>query len=143
MEKLTFIFVILVLIPLLFVACEEYYKPAMDVVPTILVVESHLTNDSLQSFVRLSMTRNFYSTSQAEWVTGATVKLIEGGGLVLDGVEYTTGFFTFTENPVPGKKYLLRIACKGDTFESDSVIMPPLPTIDSIYTKHVIMKGYR
>ena len=143
MEKLTYIFVILVLIPLLFVACEEYYKPAMEVVPAIFVVESHLTNDLSQSFVKLSMTRNFYSTDQAKWVTGARVKLIEDEGRIMDAIEYTTGYFTFPETPVPGKKYHLQISFNGDSFESESAIMPPLPTIDSIYAQDVIKRGTR
>src|SRR5665648_1214529 len=54
----------LALIAVLFVSCEEYYNPDMDVVSGLLVVESHLTNDTKQNFVKLSMTRDFYSTNE-------------------------------------------------------------------------------
>lgn len=126
-----------------FTSCEEYYKPALDIAPGILVVESHVTNDSVQSFVKLSMTQGFYSQVPAVKITGAKVKLIEVGGQSMDGFEYTTGYFTFPETPVSGKKYLIRITYKYDIFESDAIVMPPAPTIDSLYTKNEIEENYR
>ena len=68
------------LFAVLFASCEEYYTPDLEVVPGMLVVESHLTNDPRQNFVRLSMTQDFYSTVQEEIIIGAKVDLIELGG---------------------------------------------------------------
>src|SRR5665648_45253 len=133
----------LALIAVLFVSCEEYYNPDMDVVSGLLVVESHLTNDTKQNFVKLSMTRDFYSTNEKEKVTGANVELVEVGGQSTNGVESSTGNFTFPGTPVPGKKYLLRITYQQNVFESEAVVMPPVPSIDTLYTKHHIEKTYR
>lgn len=133
----------LALIVLLFVSCEDYYKPDLEVIPELLVVESHLTNDPGQNFVKLGMTRNFYSTEPVEKIIGARVDLIEVGGQTILAAESGTGYFTFAKTPVPGKKYILRIVYKKNTYESEAVIMPPLPTIDSLYTTHKIEKSFR
>jgi len=133
----------LALIVLLFVSCEDYYKPDLEIVPGLLVVESHLTNDPNQNFVRLSMTRNFYSTDAVEKIIGAKVDLIEVGGQTSRAIENSIGYFTFTKTPIPGKKYILRISYQKDTYESEAVIMPPLPTIDTLYTTHQIEKSFR
>lgn len=127
----------------LLVSCEEYYKPDLESAPGMLVVESHLTNNPDQNFVKLSKTLDFYSTSQAEKISGAKVELIEIGGQTSKATEMSTGYFTFPTTPVSGKKYLLRITYQKDIFESEPVIMPPLPTIDTLYTRHTIVKSYR
>lgn len=127
----------------LLVSCEEYYKPDLEVVPGLLVVESHLTNDPNQNYVKLSKALNFYSTNQEEKIVGAKVELIEIGGQTSKAIEMSTGYFTFPKTPVSGKKYMLRITYQKDVYESDPVIMPPLPSIDSLYTNHKIMKSYR
>ena len=124
-------------------SCEEYYKPAMDVVPSILIVDAHLSNDSQNSFVKLTMTNDFYNTAQAKLVTGANVKLIEEGNHLIEGYEQTTGFFIFADTLVPGKKYRIRITYKTDIYESYPVLMPPLPRIDSLYTKDKPVNGYQ
>jgi hypothetical protein len=133
----------LVLFVFILTSCEEYYQPAMDVVPAILVVDAHLSNDSRQSYVRLLMTSDFYNRAPSDSISGANVKLIEGGNYTIEGYEKHKGYFTFAEPPISGKRYHIRITYKEDIYESNSVTMPPLPTIDSIYTKDVIMKAYR
>ena len=132
----------LALVAVLFVSCEEYYNPKLDIVPGLLVVESHLTNDAKQNSVRLSMTNDFYNINPEEKIAGAKVELIEIGGSTLNGIDDGSGYFTFPRTPVPGKTYMLRINYKEDTFESDAVIMPPLPFIDTLYTKNYIDKYY-
>ena len=131
------------LIVSLFVSCEEYYKPDMNPVPNMLVVESQLTNDQNRNFVRLSMTRNFYNTDPLEWITGARVEFIEVGGKTTRAVERNPGYYAFPVTPVTGKKYILRISYQRDVFESEVVVMPPMPSIDSLYTKHKIETSYR
>lgn len=129
---------------MLFASCEEYYKPVIDVVPGSLVVESRMTNDTTQNFVRLSISRDFYSTAPVEWVTGAHIELIESGGGIMQALERSPGYYTFKEVPVEGKKYSLRISTpNNDVYASDFAEMPPVPTIDSLYTKDHIEKRYR
>lgn len=136
-------YIYLALFLALFVSCEEYYKPDLDVVPSILVVESHLTNDPEQNFVKLSMTSDFYNTAENKKVIDATVYLVQVGGPTLKGTDGGTGYFTFSETPTPGKKYYLRISNQEDIYESETILMPPLPKIDTLYTRHKIEKSYR
>lgn len=143
MRKLTFIFFLQVSILSLFVSCEDYYKPELEVVPGLLVVESHVTNDPSQNFVRLFKTDDFYNINTTEKVIGAKVDLIEIGGQITRAVENSTGYFTFQKTLIPGKKYVLRVSYQKDTYESDQVTMPPIPQIDSLYTIHQVQQSYR
>lgn len=127
----------------LLVSCEEYYKPDLEDVDPMLVVESHVTNDPGKNFVKLTKTQSFYSTDRAEGIEGAKVKLISSDGSGLTGIESSTGYFTFSSTPISGKSYYLRITWENDVYESEKVVMPPLPTIDSLYTKHIISKSYQ
>jgi len=143
MKKLIYILSGLVLVLLFFVACEEYYTPKLDVVPSMLVVESHLTNDPKQNFVKLSKSQNFNSKDLAEGINGATVELIESKGSSLTGIESSTGYFTFSNTPIPGETYYLRITWENDIYESEKAVMPPLHTIDTLYTNHNVKRSYR
>lgn len=136
-------YIYLALFLALFVSCEEYYKPDLEVVPATLVIESQLTNNSEQNFVKLSMTQDFYNTTEAQKVTGAKVELVQVGGPVLKGIDNGTGYFTFASTPIPGKSYFLRVTNLKDVYQSETVLMPPIPKIDSLYTLHNIEKGYR
>jgi hypothetical protein len=133
----------LALFGLLFVSCEEYYTPKLDVAPGMLVVESLITNDLKQNFVKLTMTNDFYNTAQEEKITGAKVELVHIFGEIIQAIETTSGYFTFPKAPVPGEKYQLRISWQNDIFESDYMVMPLLPTIDSLYTNNKIVYSYR
>ncbi len=141
MKKLTYISSVLVL--LFFVSCEEYYNPDMDVVSPILVVESRVTNDPSHNYVELTKSLDYYSTDQAEKIEGAKVELIDGKDSILTGIESSTGYFTFSNTPITGETYYLRIIWGNDIYESEKVVMPPLPTIDTLYTKHTISKSYQ
>lgn len=125
------------------VSCEEYYTPALEEVTRAMVVESHITNDPKQNFVRISRTRNFYSTSAVEWITGALVELVEDNFKVVKAREDAPGYYVFPSTPVSGKKYRLRISHLKDVYESDYLVMPPLPVIDSLYTRHEVEKEYK
>ncbi len=133
----------LILMMVLLVSCEEYYTPDLDETTGLLVVESHLTNDVNQNVVKLSLTKNFYSKEAAGTIAGARVDLVEVGGKTTSGVETNPGSFTLAKIPVVGKSYILRINYNGDLYESDAVIMPPIPSIDTLYTGHKFEKKYR
>lgn len=140
----------LALIVSLFVSCEEIYKPELEIVPGNLVVESHVTNDPSQNFVKLSKTNDFYNTEAQEKVTGARVDLVQVTGTNLRPIETpfkstenSPGFYAFQNLPVPGNKYKLRIMVGKDIFESNLEQMPPLPVIDSLYTGYKVERSYR
>ncbi|MDP2337615.1 MAG: DUF4249 domain-containing protein [Bacteroidota bacterium] len=127
----------------LFVSCEEYYYPNLEPVSGMLVVESHITNDPNQNYLILSVTSGFYSSSPDKIASGATVNLIEVGGQTTKATESNPGYFTFPKTPVAGKRYQLRVFYLKDTYESEFVVMPPLPSIDSLYTKDKVEKSFR
>ena len=135
-------YIYLALFLALFVSCEEYYKPVLDTVPGILVVESKLTNDPAKNFVKLTMTQDFYGTTQTQKVSGARVELVQVDGYTLKGVDDGTGYFTFSSVPISGKTYYLKITIFRDIYQSDPVLMPPIPKIDSLYTIQNIEKSY-
>jgi hypothetical protein len=143
MKSIASIAIILTLSSLIFLSCEEYYRPALDEVTKVLVVESHITNDPLQNFVQLSKTRNFYSTDAIDWVGGATVELVESNFQIIKAREDSPGYYPFPSVPVPGKKYRLRITIQKDVYESDYLVMPAVPTLDSLYTEDHVDKIYK
>ncbi len=128
---------------ILLVSCEEYYNPDIEVVAPILVVESRITNDPNHNYVELTKSLDYYSTDQAEKIEGAKVELIDGKDSILTGIESSTGYFTFSNTPITGETYYLRIIWENNIYESEKVVMPPLPAIDTLYTKHIISKSYQ
>lgn len=143
-------FVYMVLILLLFISCEEIYKPELKIVPGDLVVESNLSNDLNQNYVNLSVTNDFYNQNPQEKVAGARVDLVQynmfgyfHGETVNHSTEISPGHYVFNETPVPGNNYRLRIAVDMDVYESNLEQMPALPTIDSLYTTFKITKSYQ
>ncbi|MBV5311668.1 MAG: DUF4249 domain-containing protein [Prolixibacteraceae bacterium] len=143
MKQLSFIFFGVSLFLILLASCEEYYTPAIDDMPKLMVVDSHITNDPQQNFVRISKTRSFYSTSAIDWVGGAVVELVAENFQIIKGREDAPGYYVFPSTPVSGRRYKLRITYLKDIFESDYLMMPPIPTIDSLYTRHEVEKVYK
>jgi len=136
-------FVYMALILMLFLSCEEYYRPAIDQVSGMLVIESLVTNDPKQNFVKLSVTDNFFDTNTKDTLINANVELLEIGHEIIPAIEESHGYFRFTKMPVPGLSYKLRISCQNDIYESDTVVMPPLPMIDTLYTEFKMEKTFR
>jgi len=127
----------------LLVSCEDYYKPSIEDMPGLMVVDSHVTNDPNQNFVRLSKARSFYSTAAVEWVSGAIVELVQDNFQIIRGREDAPGYYVFPATPQSNKKYRLRITYLKDIYESEYIVMPPIPSIDTVYTKHEVKKVTR
>jgi hypothetical protein len=128
---------------ILFSSCEELYFPNLDKMPEILVVESHITNDSRLNYVKITTTNGFYETVPNESLKGINVKLIDINGKTLTATDNGKGNFAFPETPTPGRKYKLKITYQNDIYESDTVRMPSLPSIDDIYSLYKVSKTYR
>jgi hypothetical protein len=128
---------------LLFTSCEEYYTPVIDTVGGQLVVEALLTNDASKNFVRLTKTRSFYDKLPPLAALNAKVALVGIDGIAIRASESIPGNFTFNSIPVAGKNYKLRITYNNDTYESEMVMMPPVPTYDNFYTENVEKKIYK
>jgi len=132
-KKLTYLFFVLYS----FTSCEEIYYPAINKVNGHLIVDALVTNDLTQNYVRLSKSSTFYDTNPPAAVTGAIVKLVDSNGNVIQGIESSQGFFNFNKIPEVDQNYKLQISLNGDIYESETVTMPPLPSIDKFYTERV------
>jgi len=132
----------LVLLMLLFVSCQQIYQPSIDHVAGNLVVEALITNDMSRNYVQLTKTRAFNDQVQLPDVSGATVQLVQTGGGTIQATESTAGLYLFKSVPVSGNSYKLRIVVSPDTYESEVVTMPPLPSMTNFYTTNVVQKVY-
>ena len=123
-------------------SCEEYYTPVIDTIEGQLVVEAMITNDQSLNFVHVTTTTSFYDKMAPKAVVGARVELVEINGKVTQGTENSFGYFNFNMVPVVGRNYMLRIIYNKDTYESEVVTMPPLPTMTDFYTEDTETKNY-
>ena len=126
-----------------FTSCEDAYHPKIDTVESHLIVEALITNDPSQNYVQLTRTTGFYSNSPNEAVTGARVKLIDATGTVVLGTESSSGNFHFEMIPSEGQTYILHIEYNNDVYESESVTMPPIPTITNFRADRIEKTEYQ
>ena len=138
-KKLIYLLFLLIL----FSSCEEYYTPSIDTIDGQLVVESQITNNPSNNFVHLTKALSFYDKNQPGVVTGAVVELVDINDKIEYGTESSPGYFNFTKIPETGKNYKLRIFYQNDTYESEIVTMPPLPTILANYSGSKVKRIYK
>ena len=124
-------------------SCEDAYHPKIDTVEGHLVVQGLITNDPAQNYILLTKTTAFYDKTPSETVPGATVNLIDGNGSIIQGKESSQGNFHFDTVPLTGQEYKLQILLNKDIFESESVMMPPVPSIINFYTERVEKTEYQ
>jgi len=125
-----------------FVSCEEVFMPSIDKIEGQLVVESLITNDTAQNYVRLLKTFGFYDDKPQSKVEGARVSLVKNDGSSIVGIENSPGYFHFNTTPEVGQKYKLKILFNNDIYESETVTMPPIPSVSNFYTGHVSVQEY-
>ncbi len=133
----------LILVMALFASCEDIYHPKIDIVQGHLIVESLITNDPAHNYVLLTKGTSFYDEKFSDGVSGAAVKLIDGAGNSVKGVESSPGNFHFNLVPSPGESYKLQIIYNNDTYESEVVTMPPLPHLINFYTERIEKVEYQ
>lgn len=125
-----------------FASCEEYYTPNIDTVGGQLVVEALITNDPSRNYVHLTTTNGFYDKQTAGVVLNSVVQLFEKSGFFINGTEISPGYFNFKTAPQIGKDYYLRVLYNNDTYTSEVVTMPPLPTILNAYSGDKVKTSY-
>lgn len=114
-------------------ACEDTYVADLDSVENMLVIEALLTNNASANYVKLTETRNFYSTETVVKVADATVTIVDGSGNEHVLAESSIGYFVPDFDAVPGETYKIKVEADGETYESDYELLPPVPTVDSLY----------
>lgn len=126
-----------------FTSCEEYYTPKIDTIDGQLVVEAQITNDPSKSYVKLTKTVGFYANQTPTAISEAIVRLVDVSGNYVEGTQSGPGYFNFNTIPVSGNKYKLRILYNNDTYESEEVTMPPIPTVLSAYSENIVEIVYK
>src|ERR1035437_7318785 len=139
LKRLTYFLFLLMLLA----SCEEYYTPKIDTIQGQLVVDALITNDITQSYVHLTPAQGFYNNQASPAALNAVVQLVDKDGITLIATVSSTGSFFFKSVPVSGNSYKLRIEYQNNTYESDMVVMPPLPKIYSAYSGDVVKTTYK
>jgi hypothetical protein len=75
-------------------------------------------------------------------ITSAAVELVDISGKFVEGIQSDPGYFNFNTVPVSGNNYKLRILYQNETYESEEITMPPLPTILNAYSGDKVKTSY-
>jgi len=129
----------ILLIPLLFLACEEKFDPGIVEYENLLVVDGLMHNGTGPYTVKLS-----YSTAVSDPqflpVTGCTVMINDHYGNTTPLTESEPGIYTTAESKLRGETgvdYKLNIQTpEGKHYESDWEMIRPSVGIDTIYTQY-------
>jgi hypothetical protein len=130
--------VLMALIGLFFLSCEQVINPTLQSASPILVVDAWVNNKPQKQLIILTQTQPYFDDGQPIGVSGAAVTVAD----LSDGTIYS-----FTENStkkgyyewIPGSSsfgaighnYKLSIVLNGETYQADSH-MGRVPPIDSI-----------
>jgi len=122
---------------MLIVSCEEIYRPNIDKVDNLLVVEAiFITNKAINS-VHLYQTRGFNDANYSyPSVSGATVYLTDDLEASITGTENSEGTYTFDQKLDSDRQYTLNIELDGEIYQSEVQSVPDIPSIDAIYAEY-------
>jgi len=124
----------ILLLLLAFSACEEIYRPDIDEVDSLLVIEAMLRADKDVNNIFLYQSRNFNNPDNSyPRVGGATVFLVDNEGYTLNCPETSSGIYTFFGRLDPQRQYQLIVDLGGDRYASDMQAVPEQPALDSVY----------
>lgn len=130
MKRSTYILMILLGI----VACEEIYRPDIDDVDDLLVVEAILRTDKTDNAIRLFRSKGFYDNrDNYTAVTGANVSIVTDAGETIQCSPSVAGTYTFSGNLSSDYQYQLKISLGRDEYISDFQQVPDKPVLDSVY----------
>jgi hypothetical protein len=130
---------IVVLVTLLIsISCITQFTPEIDEYGQILVVEGLVTNENRANTIKLSRTIPVGIAGISSPVVNATVTISDDLGAVTYLTEKGTGLYATdpaTFQGVTGRSYKLKVITGGEVYESEYVLMRPVPEIDSIYSE--------
>lgn len=133
MKKLTYI---LLLLPMLFISCEEVVDVGLDTGRPRLVIDAYLKwylgTDGSQQMIRLSMTSPYYQ-EEVPPVSGAVVTVTDNLGNIFNFTEDgATGIYR-CDNFIPqvNGTFYLTVIVDGNTYTATET-MKPVPPITSV-----------
>jgi hypothetical protein len=124
---------------LLLSACQDVIEVPLNNTNPKLVVEGTITNQAGPYYVKLTETGDFYSTAPAPSVTDAVVTIADNAGNseVLTHLADKPGTYaTSSLQGVTGRTYKLTVMHKGQTYESQSKLLP-VTNIDKLEVRFV------
>ena len=127
---------IYILIIILLASCEEIYRPNIDEVKDLLVVEAIIISNSDTNSVKLYQTHGFYDTDTYPAVHGANVYLSDDFGNKLPCNEDSEGIYNLSRKLEPFHKYKLTIELDGETYVSEEQEIPDIPVLDTVYGEY-------
>lgn len=125
-----------ILIIILIVSCEEIYRPSIDIVEDLLVVEAIIISNSETNSIKLYRTRGFYDTDPYPAVHGANVFLSDGLGNKIPCQEGSEGMYNLSRELEPYHRYKLTIELDGETYVSEEQAIPDIPVFDTVYGEY-------
>lgn len=125
-------FLILILTGMFISGCEKVIDVDLNEASPALLIQGNLSSDQKVAEVKLTMTTSYFDTLSPEKVTGAKVSLEDDKGYKIVLNEKLKGVYAaFGLNPVYNTLYRLTVETKDNTYQAESVLIPPV-TIDSV-----------
>ncbi|MBC8004802.1 MAG: DUF4249 family protein [Verrucomicrobia bacterium] len=135
------IFIILIVLAVGLVACEEVYHPELMNVPNLPVIEARLSGDPAYNYIKLNYTTRFLDDFLAKDIPNAKIEVLEEGGPVYTAKYALTGTYSFTQPLTEGKRYKLKVTFDRETYESSWEMLPPRPEINGFHVgPHTLQK---
>ncbi|MCG6186049.1 DUF4249 domain-containing protein [Maribellus maritimus] len=120
------------------VACEEIYKPDLEEVDDLLVVEAVLISNQTENDIYLYKTINFNREDNSyPSVSGAQVYLVDANNNQVKCEETAPGAYKLNYQLDANGSYYLYIEYAGERYQSGLQTVPELPHIDSVYTDFI------
>jgi hypothetical protein len=120
-----------------FTSCEDIYRPELDVMEDLLVVEARIVHGQSENTVKIYKTVNFNSPDiRYPVVDDAEVKLVDETGSTISLNPAGQGTYQLAVLLTAGQRYKLVIEAEGDTYESAFQDVPKAAVIDSVYLAH-------
>ena len=119
------------------VSCIDPYDPQLVGGERYLVFEGVLTDAPGPYRFSLSKSAGYNSTESVfdQRVTGARISVTDDVGVVTRFMDAGRGNYVSPNGfrGQPGRRYALTVGYQGQTYQSESELMQPVPTIDSVY----------
>ena len=116
------------------IACEEIYRPDLEEVDDLLVVEAILISDQQTNSINLYKTKGFNEVDESYLrVGGATVYLTDDKNYRIGCTEYHEGVYSLNEPLDANRSYRLNIELDGEVYVSDMQNVPETPHLDTVY----------
>lgn len=125
---------LLLILPFIFIGCQEVIELDLPEGETLFVVEGQITDLPGRTFVKLSESVPYFGEDINPPVEGALVILFENGLAVDTLHEDSAGVYTSSWVGAVGNEYFVDVErLDGRKYSSQEEVLPRVPPIDSLY----------